>query len=786
MQSLSVPKASLGASVLFAQILWMALLPASGFPYFESILLLSAAGFLAFEKTLKKFLLSSFFDFKNIFLFLTITILVACLGSAEKIYASWLIWGLAVILQGLVAQYIDTALQSKRNPNPGQILLVIATQAAILFLLLGDTNYYMNDTLTYGTVTTAQHIRLGSPLWMLTYFLFPALLVYRFANSHLPSAQDFWNRLQHEGDTPFRPAIYKGFAVLFAIMALLTAEMLRPHLGQGITLGDESGYTIYARALAQFDFKGFVPSQPPLYMATLALLTWLFGDQTQLALLLNCALLAGTFVLLIYAAQALTKNLFFSLLVAIFFVCNRATYLYVWTALTEPMTALVLAAAMAAALHLIQKKTFSAYIWFGVACAATILLRSQITLFTYLLIALTAWYLYQNGAKPRRNDVFIFLAVLFVPQLLWALYRYHFTGNFEFTDGRGVYMLYGYNTPNMYRGLDGVWTDGLNAWMKANPEWKPADMLWAAVKMRLDNPMETLSFWYWRTVELFNFRYIEKFGLLPILKSNLQLIILYGLFALTLFWRRSYTHLITLALLTVFYISFILVFSDSRYRYPGDVIMYLAVARLLYECFTPRVEKLDTPVKANYLQIFTHKWLYAPVLAVSLVLALPNVTGAEREILGHVPTRTVAARDEKLTITNITPIPLKSMNGQLAERLSGRMVTVPLVFEGFRFRLGWLSDVIDSGIPDGNFNYASLHGFEMKVIDPTSKPSEMLVKKFALETESLYVGPKIRIGKPYNAKVLLLKKPVVKGPEGKTFIGRLLTAESAELKKDKP
>jgi len=773
-------------AIVFLQLLWIVFSQKSNFPFFETTVLFTIVMFMVHERDLADSLQNSRAISQNTVVFvLAIATLLACLAGIEKFLASYLIWATAVLLQALIIQYACRLCERKQSFHAPVLLLVMATQIVVAFFIFGDTNYYWTEYLTqHMTVRTTQYFHLGSLSWIAFFYVLPAFLAFVFFERYLPASRHFWRTLQKQGDEPFKDTLTLAWVLPFTIMTLLAVEMMRPHFGLPVTLGDESGYTIYARALASF--KPFLPSQPPIYMGILGVLTWIFGDWPQIGLVLNYAALIGTFALLVYAAQVLTKNLFFSLLAVMLFVGNRGTYLYVWTPLTETMNMLVVAGVIASALYFVQKKTTSSYVWLALATAAAILFRSQSSLFSYMIIILSFWYVYRTGApRPDRRQLAIFALVFFLPQIAWGLYRYKFTGHLELTDARGPYMLYGFNYTGMVRSMRGltwedaltdklVWTDALNAWMAAHPGWVKKDMVAAAIKMRLENPRETLSFWYWRLLELFNFRFYPQLGIWAALRMNAQLLLMYGLFALTFFWRFSRAHLIAIALLAGFYISFIIVYCESRYRYPGDIIVYLAIVRCLYQVFSPSIERLDAPVDAGYLRIFTRKWFYGPIAAILLMIALPNVTGIEPSIPGWVPTKTLLARAEPLTIADARTVALKDLSGHRLGDLSGRIVTVPVVFEGFRLRAGDMYGAARVGMPEGNFNYGSLDGLEVTVQDPSSTPSELKVKKFGFDTQSIYWGPQIKIDQHALAKVLLLKKPVIRGPEGATLVGYLL------------
>jgi len=770
-----------GLLAIFLQLVWLVLSHPRVFPYFDVCLMLCTLLFMANDRPFVDVVCNPARLKTRDFIFvLVIVSLAAILTGLEKFFAAFLIWTIAVVLQAKVVEFFYLIGARLASFNSRQCILAAATQLIVLFFLFGDTDYYKNSPLQYGTLSTAPYFHLFSIGWMAFFFFIPSALLFACLNRQQMSSSPFWQQLQNKGGHAFTRQFYMLLILLFAIMLLLCVEMQRPHFGQLIMLGDESGYAMYARDIAAF--KHYMPSQPPLYTGTLGVLMTLFGDRPEIGLVLNFILLIGSFVLLVYACLALTKNLFFSVLAAMLFVSNRGTYLFVWTPLTETMNTFVLITSMAAALYLIQKKNLAAYVCFGIATVSNVLLRSQNGLFTIILIGLTFWYLYQEPeSRPRIRQLAVFLALFILPQLLWAAYRCHFTSHFQLADGRSVPMFYGFNAPGTIQGLDVTnWAKAVDDWTLKNPKKSQNAMLWAAIKLRLENPSETLSFWYWRAVELFNFRFIGQYGVKPTLAMNAQLIMLYGLFVFTLFKQFSRVHVVTLLLWSGFYISFVLVYSESRYRYPGDVILYLAVVRCLYEIFALKRERLDAPIPALYAFRFPQQPFYTfsyISLGILLLLALPNLSGIDRQFPGTVPARKQLARSEEFYVAGVTPVSLKELTNVQPEKLAGKMVTIPLTFDGFRFRVGSLSAAVSEGIPEDTFNYASFDGFEITVKKQGEMPNELKVKKIALDTQSIYWGADIKISEPYIATVLLLGKPVVNGPEGGTLMGRLLTLE---------
>jgi hypothetical protein len=767
--SMNKPKAGLIAILL--QFGWLVLAPHSSFPYFDLFLLLCTSVFVfkpeQFLETVQQI------KIKDFSLYLTLVALAACWAGLEKHLASFLIWAVALGLQAKIFQFFH----STRNliANPGQIFLVASTQLILIFFLIGDANYYDNYNMQYGTVVTAQNLRLGSLIWMACFYVFPAILL----AAHLKfSPQTFWKKLQEEGDAPFTHIFYLLLVSLLAIMLLLNVEMVRPHWGQLIVLGDESGYIKYARIIG--GLKLFMSTQPPLYTGLLGAVTFLVGDRPEIGLVINFVMLVGTFALLVYAGHVLTKNLFFGILAAMFFVGNRGTYLFSWTALTEPMNAFTLAATMAAALYLIQKRSTTAYVLFGLAAVSTVMLRSQTGLFTLALIGLTFLYLYlKPGPRPTRKQLIFFMAMLAVPHLLWGTYRLLLNGEFNFTDSRGLFMLYGFNAPGTQQGLDATtWSQAVNTWFTENPHRPKISMLWDTLKLRLQNPVETLSFWYWRTLELFNFRFTKDYGLVPTLLMNAQLLILYGLFLLTLV-RPRMIHAVTLILWLGFYITYILIYSESRYRYPGDVILYLGVVRGLYEVFSSRPASWHIPVHTPYLKAIPPQGIVALSLVTLLFFSAPHLFGTDKHLPGIVPSKPQVARLEKVQLGGLEAIPLQAYKNARPKDILGKLVTLPLSFDGFRFRPGNLNAAINERIPAGTLHYAS---FPEKYELTLRNPEKISATKIALDTQSIYVGPTIRTAQPYIAKVLLMPVPAVRGPEGWTLMGYLLDLEPRPLK----
>jgi hypothetical protein len=763
-----------GLLLILLQFSWLVLSPHPFFPAFDLFLLLFTSAFV-FKPDL--FLQAAReIKIRDFALYITIISLPACWAGLEKPLASFLIWIVGVGLQAKILEFLYSWATRREPVDSKQLFLVLSTQLILAFFLLGDAGFYENKNLQYGTVITAQHLRFDSIIWMAFFYFFPAVLL---AMHQRPTSRSFWKKLQEDGDASFIRPFHLILIVLLAIMLLLNVEMVRPHWGQLILLGDESGYIKYARNIG--GFERFLPSQPPLYTGVLGAFTLLIGDRPEIGLVINFIMLIGTFALLVYAGHALTKNLFFGVLAAMFFVGNRGTYMFSWTALTEPMNALVLVAAMAAALYLIQKRTAPAYILFGLATVSTVMLRSQNGLFTLGLIGLTFLYLYlKPGLRPTRKQLILFASMLVVPHLLWGTYRLLLTGHFNFADGRGLYMFYGFNAPGTHQGMDATtWSKSLDAWFTQNPHRSKIWMLWDAIRMRIENPAETLSFWYWRTLELFNFRFTNDYGLIPTLKMNAQLMLLYGLFFLTLIRRPSLTHAATLILWAGFYITFIFIYAESRYRYPGDVLLYLAVVRGLHEAFVQRPTAWHTPVQTPYLKAIPVQPIYLLSVGTLIFLALPHLLGMDTRFPGFVPSKPQLARSEKIQLTGLAPVPLQNLRNARPKDLAGKLVTLPLSFDGFRFRPGNLFAAVNERIPAGVFHYAS---FPEKYELTLKNPEKISATKIALDTQSMYGGSTIRTAQPYIAKVLLMPVPAVRGPEGWTLMGYLLELEPRSAK----
>jgi len=745
-----------GILALIGQVYWLHTAQGHGFPVFDALLLAVSGLVLWRGQAVLALINARQATAGNAAVLLLIAGMLVSLVGQEKFLASLLIWLVCVTLQAKIFESVIAIVHGRMKEISwfAHLFMVLAAQIVVLYFIQADSSFYFNDRSHYGTTITHDYFSLLSIQWWVAFFLLPALALCFLLQRISESPAHLYSCLERAEEPDYRRYLMIALVFLATILALLTVEMMRPQWGELVMLGDDSNYLSEARDIT-YRWR-YMPSHQPLYTATLGVLIAVFGDWPQIPLIVNFVSVMGTFAMLFYAGCALTKNRAFGVLAALFFVGSRGTYLYVWTALTEPMNAFLIAAMIAAALYVIQKKSLLAYALFAASAAAIMLFRSQNAFFTLFLIAVTFLYIWRND-RPAidRNKVIGFLVVFILLQAIWMLYQFLLTKKVILGDSRTAYLFLGYNSPGVSQGLDAnAWEPNYRAWHALHPHAGGLSMILAGLRYRFDNPAETFSYLFWRAAELYNLRIVTVYGLAEALKENAQIIMLYSLFFLC-FIRRWTAPIVTLIALILFYAPYLLVYSEHRYRYPGDVILYLGIARCLYETVMPANLPLKTALPQKMPWAWTlNRWVQVGIAAGLLLLALPNISGIERKLPGRVPT--VQGAREIMEPEAGRPQSVDALLNQVPSRWAGQTISAQIKFDGYRFRVGNSDSARKYDIPQGNFNTALFESESNEVFR-----TKVNFQKFALDTERLYSGPPLLIGHVYQAHILLSSAPLL-------------------------
>jgi len=761
-------------------IIWIHVTGQKVFPYFDEFLILAiGAFFLRPRSFLRRLKEAVSLHPKRVAVVLLIVSLGSICAGVEKFYASFLIWFMAVLLQMGVFSCVDYA------PGKGTRawFLAFILQATALYVLLAGTHYYYDIFSHFGTPVGIQYIQPFSPVWMTVFFVVPAFVFFKAFREEGWFAPAFWDSVLDTDDNEWRGFFYTGLAVLITIAALLSIEMIRPHFGEIVYLGDDSNYISDSRRMAYGKHPPFgdhyLPDHQPLYTTLLGSLIFIFGDHPEIPLIVNFLAVLGTLLLIVYAGQALTGRLFYGLLAGLLFTASRGTYLYVWTPLTEPLSAFFLAGSIAAALYLLKTKNAQSFALFGLAVSALLLFRFQGFFFAVWLVLLVIVALWRSNSLQQNFRGLALCAIAFlIPYIAWVYYRYRLTGIIEIADSRSAKLFLGYNAPGNLDGLNpGLWEPKYLRWLADHPGASSLDMYWAGLKYRFEYPLETATYLFWRTVELFHFRQPlvnagstgkPEISWIENLMGGTQTILVYGMLAAT-FRRSPRSGLIAVISLLAFFFSYFVVYCEHRYRYPGDVIAYLGVVSGLCVVMSQKRLPISAPISSPYLAWWCDSKKGIAGAVFLLGIALANCGAGDRLIPGKIPSNFVYS--EPLAFLGEAPLKPEALKKLPLDKWPGRIIDTVLVFDGYRFRPSNEDGARELGLPEGNFYTASLDPNPLQSHQPS-------VEKIALDTRRFYVGPELRIGKHYHGLMRISSVNAAKMLElNRHILGYLLTAE---------
>lgn len=502
--------------------------------------------------------------------------------SAKFIYSSMT---LACLIGGL-----DWAIPhwAARTSAWRQTIPQIAAYAAIVvWLLYGESDWYVTPVTAMGIPHTHPYLVALPSWWWVACMALPAASLAWLASWRQQAQQQQRALLNHHTCR----ALFVAGVLLLLLMAFLQAwDFIRPRLDLQIIEGDEFGYLVSAYQLLE---RGeFNPPHMPLISLYLALILAAAGDSTTAILITNAAVLMLTVVLLLYALWLISADMRMVLLGGLLIVSLRTLYLNVWTPLTETLNNMLWAAAILGLLAAVRRPTFATHLGLGTVISLLLLTRSQnlggIIGLGVVYLGLVVFIRTNWTAVPARQSLMLVLALLAavsLPLFAWGEFRQATTGRFQVMDGRGAEILLGMNMPGVRDGFgENVWEPNVASWKAQHPNASSGAMVLAVIRYRLERPAETAVYAWYRTLELFNFR----FPLLAMnssywvaFKANLQLTIGVVASGLLLFTPIRWLGIVIWTIFIPFAGIFIAIYVEPRYRIPMDPLLTIGAGILL-------------------------------------------------------------------------------------------------------------------------------------------------------------------------------------------------------------
>lgn len=475
---------------------------------------------------------------------------------------------------------------------------VIETAAFLIltvWLIYGDSNWYLTIVMPYGVPDTTPHLLLLPWWWWLACFVVPCLLIARLASiGELASVTPRSAQLIAVDMGPrVTRAVYISGALLVLLMTLLQTLAFTLHrFGHLILEGDEFGYVVSAYQLLE---QGFItPPHMPLISLYIAAVFAAAGDNPTAILFTNTALALLTVALMMGALRLITSDLRLILLSGVLLASLRTLYLYIWTPLTETLNNFLWASAIFLLIAAVRRPGVLWHVTFGIVISLLLLARSQnvggvvgIGLSYILLVFLFADNRRAIPAWATVGLLFCTLLAASGPLIGWGYYRQQTIGKFQIMDGRGAEVLLGMNTPGVAYGLSAdAWVGNVEKWRASHPGATTPDLLLGALRYRLENPKETVSYVFYRALEFLNLRFImvnSRFE--NAIKPNVQLFILIasliGLFAFRGRWLPTGITILFFSFMGIF----LIIYSEARYRIPMDPLLTIGAGVLLSRMF---------------------------------------------------------------------------------------------------------------------------------------------------------------------------------------------------------
>ncbi len=234
------------------------------------------------------------------------------------------------------------------------------------------------------------------------------------------------------------------------LVALLVRGVLLAHSLRSPSLDDPDQYLPMARSLAEghgFALNGKATAyRPPLYPLVLAPIVASLGDRAPWGVAaLHLAIGAGTVLLTVAAARGWGLSHRAAVAAAAIVACDPVLVAQTRSVMTEPLAALLIAAALAA----LTRPGLSGAVLGGLAFGLGALCRPSLLpagLMTVLAIALTS----HGSWRVRLGQALALLAAIAAMLVPWALRNERIVGEPVFTTSHGGYTLYLANNPVYY------------------------------------------------------------------------------------------------------------------------------------------------------------------------------------------------------------------------------------------------------------------------------------------------------------------------------------------------
>ena len=618
-------------------------------------------------------------------------------------------------------------------------LAIIAIQLISFYVIFIDGTLYYADFVPEGVHRAFSFFQLLPMTWWLAVVVAPCILVAinQFIRSHeiFNSPWLVSSETKMARQTAVRSLWVFSITLISILAYLLGLDMILPGFGDIVFVGDESQYVKDARIFARG--TSFLPPTMPLLPLWYGGIWFVFGEWAFLPSIANLGLFVASVPLLALAVRLLTKNHLVSIIAALLFVCTRSNYLYIWSSLTEPMNSVLFIVTFYSFARCYDKKSLGNFLLFGLCAAGLVMLRTQngggFGAFYLILIYFTIFDTSTRRFKLDAQVIKLFLCAIIPVTLifiLWGWYVQNQSGSFRVFDTRGGPIFVGMNSPGVAQGLDvTAWFPKYQAWAAQNPNATSFDMLSAGLKFRLDNPFETLTYVYWRTVELFHYRqFLWNRSLIQTLGNNFQFTVsLLAWFLAALFHRGRLFYMLT-ALLAFQLIPFIMIYTEARYRYPTDFAFIVILATFVTYLITGTKVILAEASQGNLSTSSLRSGLSSIVLnkksllAVFVFLLLVVGVFTAREHLGKFYNPGHLVPRGSVIVDTAPDIPLDNRKVykwsdlvtkvERPEDFQGVYVQGNVQLEGAMFRTGAMSEARRNAIPngkfmEGNFYYAS-------------------------------------------------------------------------------
>lgn len=483
-------------------------------------------------------------------------------------------------------RWTSLSIRPQRLGQEAVALLIVA-----VWLLYADSDWYLMITMPFGTHHTTPYLTHLPPWWWFASLAVPAVFVAlqarRLGLSADAIAAQWRNATQAPSQT--RRHIATTGVLLVTLAALfLSLDFILPRVGHQIYEGDEFGYATSAYRLLQYG--RFNPPHMPLISLYIAAIFAVAGDNPTAVLISNVGLVLAGVLFWIGTLRLLTSDLRMILLGGLLMATLRTAHLFVWTPLSETLNNTLWSAAIFFLVAAVRRPTWRFQAAFGLTVALLLLCRSQnlggvvglLLIGTVLTLLLRA---NRQALAPKITALLIgcFVVSALVPLVAWGEFRKLTTGKFQIFDGRGAEIMLGMNSPDVKYGLSaGAWLPNVERWRAENPHGSTADMLMATARYRIANPQETAEYLWYRALEFLNVRIALqlKSGLESIVYPNVQLFIGFIACILLLGTANRWIGLMIWAVFLPFMATFLLIYSEARYRVPMDQMVTFGVAVL--------------------------------------------------------------------------------------------------------------------------------------------------------------------------------------------------------------